>query len=111
MQLGMGVPKMFSASRREPRVPIEVGVHIIGHAELPGSEATFTQNVSSCGARVFSIRRWQINDRLKLATVTGSFQALARVAYCEPDRESGFAVGLEFLDPRGKWIVPRQAAD
>lgn len=111
MQLGMGVPKVFSASRREPRIPMEIGVHISGHAELPGSEATFTQDISSRGARVFSIRRWQINDRLNFATPTGSFQALARVAYCQPSRDSLFAVGLEFLDPHGKWIVAQPSAE
>ena len=111
MHLGMGVPKSFSVLRREPRVPMEVGVQISGHAELPGSEATFTQNISSAGARVFSIRKWKINDRLKITTPTGSFQALARVAYCESARESGFAVGLEFLDPTGNWIVARPSGD
>jgi PilZ domain len=111
MHLGMGVPKGFSVLRREPRVPMEVGVQISGHVELPGSEATFTQNISSAGARVFSIRKWKINDRLSFATPTGSFQSLARVAYCEPARESGFAVGLEFLDPRGNWIVARPSGD
>jgi len=90
---------------------MEVGVQISGHDALPGSEATFTQDISSRGARVFSIRRWQINDRLNFATPTGSFQALARVAYCQPSRDSLFAVGLEFLNPKGSWIVPVQAAD
>jgi hypothetical protein len=90
---------------------MEVGVHISGHAELPGSEATFTQDISSRGARVFSIRRWKINDRLKFATLTGSFQALARVAYCESARESGFAVGLEFLNPKGSWFVPQPSGE
>src|SRR5579863_27219 len=106
MQLGMGVPKTFSVPRREPRIPMEVGVQISGHAEIPGAEATFTQDISSHGARVFSIRRWQINDRLNFATPTGSFQAIARVAYCQPSRDSLFAVGLEFLNPKGTWIVP-----
>jgi hypothetical protein len=111
MQLGMGVPKSFSIPRREPRIPVEVGVRISGHAELPGSEATFTQDISSLGARVVSVRKWKINDRLSLTTPTGSFEALARVAYCQPSRDSLFAVGLEFLNPKGKWIVPRRAAD
>ena len=111
MQLGMGVPKTFPIRRREPRIPMEVGVQISGHDELPGSESTFTQDISSRGARVFSIRRWQINDRVNFATPTGSFQALARVAYCQPSRDSLFAVGLEFLNPKGTWIVPGQAAD
>jgi hypothetical protein len=90
---------------------MEVGVHITGHAVLPGSEATFTQDVSSHGARVFSSRRWKINDRLNFATLTGSFHALARVAYCQPSRDSLYAVGLEFLNPKGNWIVPDQAAE
>lgn len=111
MQLGVGVPKPFSVPRREARIPMEVGVHISGHVELPGSESTFTQDISSRGARVFTNRRWQINDRLRIATPTGSFQALARVAHCAPSRESGFTVGLEFLNPRGKWIVARPATE
>ena len=111
MQLGMGVPKTFPVRRREPRIPMEIGVQISGHPELPGSEATFTQDISSLGARVFSFRRWQINDRLNFATPTGSFHALARVAYCQPSRESGFSVGLEFLNPKGTWIVPGQAVE
>ena len=68
MLLGMGVPKTFTVLRRELRVPMEVGVQISGHVELPGSEATFTQNISSQGARVFSTRKWKINDRLRFAT-------------------------------------------
>lgn len=111
MLLGMGVPKTFTVLRREVRVPMEVGVQISGHVELPGSEATFTQNISSQGARVFSTRKWKINDRLKIATVNGSFQALARVAYCESARGAGFAVGLEFVAPNGQWIVARPSAE
>lgn len=104
-------PNTICAPRRETRVPIEVGVHLTGHVEVPGSEATFTQDISSQGARVFSIRRWQTNDRLTIGTVTGSFHALARVAYCQSIRESGFVVGLEFLDPQGDWIVARPSVE
>lgn len=109
MQIGMRIPKTFTVLRREPRVPMEVGVQISGHVELPGSEATFTQNISSQGARVFSTRKWKINDHLRIATVTGSFQALARVAYCESARDSGFAVGLEFVAPNGQWVIARSS--
>lgn len=85
---------------------MEVGVHISGNSTLPGTETTFTENVSARGARVLSTRRWRINDRLTIATLTGSFRSVARVAYCRPDPQlSGFAVGLEFLDPTGSWVV------
>jgi hypothetical protein len=105
MPFGMGVPKSLSLARREMRVPMEVGVRISGHTTLPGSETTFTENISARGARVYSSRRWKPNDRLTIATLTGSFRAAARVAYCQHVPESGFAVGLEFLDSAGNWIV------
>jgi hypothetical protein len=105
MRFGMGVPKPFVAPRRETRVPMEVGVQITGHLALPGTETTFTENVSARGARVLSTRRWKIDDQLTIATVTGSFRSIARVAYCEHIPQTGFAVGLEFLKPCGRWVV------
>lgn len=110
MPLGMGVPKSLSFQRRETRVPMEVGVQISGHDTLPGSETTFTENVSARGARVFSNRRWKLNDRITIATLTGSFRAAARVAYCQNVPENGFAVGLEFIEPTGNWIVGNAAS-
>lgn len=105
MAFGMGVPKTFPFSRCETRIPMEVGVQIAGHPAQPGTETTFTENVSAHGARVRSTRRWKLNDRLTISTTTGSFRAVARVAYCHLAGDAGFAVGLEFEDPRGKWIV------
>jgi hypothetical protein len=105
MRFGMGVPKGVVAPRRETRIPMEVGVRISGHPIQPGLETTFTENVSSRGARVLSTRRWQQNDRLTISTLTGSFRSLARVAYCQMIPESGFAVGLEFLEPSGRWVI------
>jgi hypothetical protein len=88
---------------------MEVGVHISGHIGMPGTETTFTENVSFRGARVLSVRRWYTNDRLMITTLTGSFRSVARVAYCHLVRESGFAVGLEFLEPSGKWVITDEA--
>lgn len=109
--LGMGVPKYTGTPRRERRIPIEVGVHISGHIGIPGTETTFTENVSLRGARVLSIRRWNRNDRLMITTLTGSFRSVARVAYCHSAPESGFVVGLEFLEATGKWVVTNAAGD
>jgi hypothetical protein len=105
MRFGMGIPKNTVAPRREPRVPMEVGVHITGHPAIPGTETTFTENVSPRGARVLSVRRWKIDDRLTITTLTGSFRSIARVAYCQLVPETGFAVGLEFIEPNGNWVV------
>jgi hypothetical protein len=90
---------------------MEVGVHISGHIAMPGTETTFTENVSLRGARVLSVRRWTRNDRLMITLLTGSFRSVARVAYCELLPDAGFAVGLEFLEPSGKWVVAEASGE
>lgn len=108
MPLGMGLPKTaksFSVLRRDARVPMEVEVQIYGHTILPGTESTFTENVSARGARVLSTRRWKTNEQLVISTTAGSFRSVARVAYCQPVPRAGYAVGLEFLEPSGSWVV------
>ena len=76
-----------------------------GHRQMPGLEATFTENVSARGARVISVRHWQKGDALMLASRTGEFRSSARVAYCQPLHGEGYAVGVEFLDSQGRWFV------
>ncbi|HEY1865972.1 MAG TPA: PilZ domain-containing protein [Candidatus Acidoferrales bacterium] len=94
-----------SPNRIEQRVPMAVAVHLSGHEQIPGVETTFTQNVSSRGARVVYSRRWQAGDRLAIALLPGDFRANARVAYCMPINGEGFAIGLEFLEPVGRWVL------
>ena len=95
----------FPASRAERRIPMEVAVVLDGHAQLPGTEATFTENVSMRGARVVTFRRWEKNDRLQIAMRVGDFRSTARVAYCQSLRGQGYAIGVEFLEPQGRWVV------
>ena len=98
--------KIIRAARRcERRVPMEVPVVLDGHRHLPGAESTFTENVSAKGARVVSVRRWDKDSRLVLASRTGEFRSAARVAYCQPVRGDGYVIGLEFLEPKGRWVV------
>jgi hypothetical protein len=99
------MPKAFSIERLEKRIPMTVAVHISGAAQAAaGVETTFTEDVSSRGARVSSIRRWRPNDTLQFESLPGDFRTPARVAYCHPYRE-GYVIGLEFLEPSGRWVV------
>src|SRR5208282_1369840 len=91
--------------RRESRIQMEIPVILEGHRQLPGVEATFTENVSAKGARVVSTRRWDKDARLVLASRTGEFRSAARVAYCQPIHGEGYAIGVEFLEPHGRWVV------
>jgi hypothetical protein len=95
----------FTYHRTERRIPMEVPVILDGHRKLPGSESTFTENVSARGARVVSTRRWEQGERLNFASRTGEFRSSARVAYCHALQGEGFAVGVEFLEATGRWVV------
>ncbi len=97
--------KKFLFHRIEQRIPMEIPVLIDGHRDAPGSESTFTENVSACGARVVSVRRWEQGEPLVFASRTGEFRSPARVAYCQPLQGDGFAIGVEFLEPKGRWVV------
>jgi len=91
--------------RRENRIPMEIPVLLDGHGNLPGMEATFTENVSAKGARVVSVRRWEKGAPMVLKSRTGDFRSEARVAYCQPLHGDGYAVGVEFLETKGRWVV------
>jgi hypothetical protein len=95
----------FSFNRVERRIPMEIPVVLDGHRQMPGVESTFTENVSARGARVVSTRRWEHGERLTFASRTGEFRSSARVAYCQPLQGDGFAIGVEFLEPKGRWVV------
>jgi hypothetical protein len=95
----------FLFHRAEKRIPMEIPVLIDGHHRAPGSESTFTENVSARGARVVSVRRWNQGERLTFASRTGEFRSSARVAYCQSLQGDGFAIGVEFLEPKGRWVV------
>ena len=95
----------FPFHRNERRIPMEIGVYLEGNRQVPGAESTFTENVSAKGARVVSVRRWEKGAPLVLASRTGEFRSEARVAYCHPLRGEGYAVGVEFLETKGRWVV------
>ena len=84
---------------------MEVGVRISGNSSTPGMETTFTENVSSRGARVRSIRRWRPGESLWVMSITNGFKSLARVAYCQNLPGTGFVIGVEFLELEGQWVM------
>ena len=97
--------KIIRATRRcESRVPMEVPVVLDGHRHLPGAESTFTENVSARGARVLTIRQWERNATVSFVSRSVEFRSKARVAYCQSLR-GGFAIGVEFVEPQGRWVV------
>jgi hypothetical protein len=104
----MPTKNAFTFFRAEERVPMEIPVMLDGHQRTPGRESTFTENVSARGARVVSVRRWEKGERLTFISRTGEFRSSARVAYCQSLHGDGYAVGVEFLDVKGRWVVESQ---
>jgi hypothetical protein len=96
---------IYATQRCESRIPMEVPVVLDGHRHLPGAESTFTENVSARGARVVTIRQWDRNATVSFASRSGEFRSMARVAYCQSLRGSGYVIGVEFLEPQGRWVV------
>src|SRR5437899_7364393 len=89
--------KKFMFHRVEQRIPMEIPVLIDGHRDAPGSESTFTENVSARGARVVSVRRWEHGEPLVFASRTGEFRSPARVAYCPTFEGGSVASGVQLL--------------
>jgi hypothetical protein len=100
----------FELGRWEHRTPMKLAVHLSGNAEIPGTETAFTENVSPRGVRVLSVRHWRANEDLDFVSLPGTFHARARVAYCQPLVGAGYAVGLEFLEQTGSWVVGTPSA-
>lgn len=84
---------------------MQVGVRISGNSFMPGMETTFTENVSSRGARLRSVRRWRAGESICVMSLDQGFRSLARVAYCEANRGMGFMIGVEFLELEGQWVL------
>jgi PilZ domain-containing protein len=97
-------------TRSEKRIPMAVAVRIEGHPALPGVETTFTEDVCSRGAKVYSARRWKAEEHLHITTLGGDFHSVARVAWCSPSRDAGFAIGLQFVEPSGNWVIASSVA-
>lgn len=67
------------------------------------TELTFTENISSGGARVVTGKLWSADDVLVIKSMEGDLQSEARVVYRQPVREQVYAIGVKFIEPKGGW--------
>ena len=102
--------KTWAFERAETRIPMTIAVRL-GSEEMRLAETTFTRNVSARGTQVMTSRFWRTDARVRLASMPGDFSARGRVAYCEelPSDTKTFVIGVEFLEPSGKWVVGHAA--
>jgi PilZ domain len=93
----------------EKRLPIVV-VGRLAQAERAGAdgdERTYTDNISARGARVYSVRLWQLGDAV-LVTPQNEAPTCGNVVYCQRLADDRYAVGVRFLDPTIAWFTVRR---
>jgi len=87
------------SGRMERRLPIVVVVRL-AQAERSGAdgeERTYTDNISSRGARVYSNRPWQLGDAVQV-TPRNENPACGNVVYCQTLEDGRFVIGVKFQD-------------
>jgi hypothetical protein len=92
--------------RMERRLPIIVVVSLAqAEPRSPeNEERTFTDNINSRGARVFSSRPWQRGDAI-CVTPRNEDSASGSVVYCQKLDDGRFVLGVEFQDRPVTWSV------
>jgi len=76
-------------------------------AGTDGEERTYTDNISPCGARVYSIHPWQLGDAVQV-TPRNEDSACGNVVYCQPLDDGRFAIGVRFQDRSVMWSALRK---
>ena len=76
---------------------------------LDVEERTYTDNISARGARVYSVRLWQIGDAVNV-TPQNEAPTCGNVVYCQRLADDRYAVGVKFLDPTIAWSAVRRFA-
>lgn len=92
--------------RIERRLPIilEVRLALAELANLENEERTFTDNLSSRGARVFSARSWHLGDVVRV-TPQNETSACGKVVYCQSLGDGRFVTGVEFQEHPVTWSM------
>ncbi len=89
------VPTRRSDGRSVKRIPQILAAELSCPGEPVPKEITFTENVSTRGARVTTVRRWQPGTRVLVTFLRSGVRSEGRVAYCHRKGSSDFTVGVE----------------
>ena len=103
-----GIPLDLELSgRTERRLPIVVVVRLAHcesvdiHAE---EERTYTDNISTRGARVFSKNLWQLGDAVLVTPLEGG-STCGKVVYCQRLPDDRYSIGVKFHGNYVKWTA------
>jgi len=94
--------KPHPARRAEPRIAMRMFVKLY----VRGNEAfelAPTINISCHGARVETKKCWEFGEQVWVRSIRGNLFSFARVAYCQPQPDGSYAMGLNLQFPTGDW--------
>lgn len=83
-------------------LPVRLSALQAGSGEV--AEKTYTDNLSSRGVRVCSIRGWRRGDQVEVDPVQGP-PMRGEVIYCEKPDKARFFIGLKFHPGRASWRI------
>jgi hypothetical protein len=93
--------------RSEKRFPVMVPVRLsalqAGNGEV--EEKTYTNNLSSRGVRVCSIRSWRPGDQVEVDPVNQGPPIEGEVVYCEKFDKVRFFIGLKLHPGGAPWRI------
>lgn len=84
-----------SEGRSGRRIPQILAAELACPNEPVPKETTFTENVSTWGARVTTVRRWQPGTRVLVTFLRDGVRSEGRIAYCQHNKSDDFAIGVE----------------
>jgi len=93
--MAASVPTSRSDGRSGRRIPKRLTAELSRPDESVPKETTFTENVSTRGARVTTVRRWQRGTRVLVTFLQDGVRSEGRVAYCQRKESGDSAIGVD----------------
>jgi hypothetical protein len=93
--MAASVPTSRSDGRSGRRIPKRLATELSRPDESVPKEMTFTENVSTRGARVTTVRRWQRGTRVLVTFLRDGIGSEGKVAYCQRKESGDFAIGVD----------------
>src|SRR5215472_14605800 len=92
--------------RKERRLPVMVAVNLapVWPESIEKRERTYTDNISTHGARVRATIPCQPGEEMEIAPVKGEEPVRGEVVYCQKLAEEAFFIGLRF-DSHIPWSI------
>jgi hypothetical protein len=102
-------PDTSSLPRKQARSSMAVPLWLTS-LDHPGElDWTITENVSECGARIISKRRWRVNESV-LVSLPPKFTATGHVVYCQSLPSGNYVLGIAIGESSEAWLKSIEGA-